>query len=89
MSESGVQPHILVVDDARDIREPLVRYLRESGYRASAADGAQAARRADAHLGHRSGHSRHHDAGRRRTLAVPVDSREFRNSRDHADRARR
>ena len=45
MSESGVQPHILVVDDARDIREPLVRYLRESGYRASAADGAQAARR--------------------------------------------
>jgi two-component system OmpR family response regulator len=45
VSESGVQPHILVVDDARDIREPLVRYLRESGYRASAADGAQAARR--------------------------------------------
>src|SRR5205809_249864 len=43
--ESGVQPHILVVDDARDIREPLVRYLKESGYRASAADGAQAARR--------------------------------------------
>ena len=45
LSEGGVQPHILVVDDARDIREPLVRYLRESGYRASAADGAQAARR--------------------------------------------
>ena len=45
VSDSGVQPHILVVDDARDIREPLVRYLRESGYRASAADGAQAARR--------------------------------------------
>jgi hypothetical protein len=29
MPESGTQPHILVVDDARDIREPLVRYLKE------------------------------------------------------------
>src|SRR5215471_4232317 len=46
MPESGTQPHILVVDDARDIREPLVRYLKESGYRASAADGAASARRA-------------------------------------------
>src|SRR5262249_16355053 len=46
MPEGGAQPHILVVDDARDIREPLVRYLKESGYRASAADGAAAARRA-------------------------------------------
>ena len=46
MPDSGTQPHILVVDDARDIREPLVRYLKESGYRASAADGAAAARRA-------------------------------------------
>ena len=46
MPESGAQPHILVVDDARDIREPLVRYLKESGYRASAADSAAAARRA-------------------------------------------
>ena len=46
MPESGTQPHILVVDDARDIREPLVRYLKESGYRASAADSAAAARRA-------------------------------------------
>ena len=44
--ESGSQPHILVVDDARDIREPLVRYLKESDYRASAADSAAAARRA-------------------------------------------
>ena len=43
--EGSAQPHILVVDDARDIREPLVRYLKESGYRATAADGAQAARR--------------------------------------------
>ncbi len=46
MPDTGTQPHILVVDDARDIREPLVRYLKESGYRASAADGAAAARRA-------------------------------------------
>src|SRR5256885_10428892 len=46
VQDSAVQPHILVVDDARDIREPLVRYLKESGYRASAADGAAAARRA-------------------------------------------
>ena len=46
MPESGAQPHILVVDDARDIREPLVRYLKESGYRASAAENAAAARRA-------------------------------------------
>ncbi len=46
MTDSGAQPHILVVDDARDIREPLVRYLKENGYRASAADSAGAARRA-------------------------------------------
>jgi two-component system OmpR family response regulator len=46
MPEGGAQPHILVVDDARDIREPLVRYLKESGYRASSADSAAAARRA-------------------------------------------
>src|SRR3984893_3524251 len=37
------KPHILVVEDARDIREPLARYLREHGYRATtAADGAVA-----------------------------------------------
>ena len=45
MPETGTQPHILVVDDARDIREPLVRYLKESGYRASAAENAAVARR--------------------------------------------
>jgi two-component system OmpR family response regulator len=45
MSESGTQPHILVVDDARDIREPLTRYLKENGYRATAAENAAAARR--------------------------------------------
>jgi two-component system OmpR family response regulator len=38
-------PHILVVDDARDIRDPLVRYLLQNGYRATAADGAASARR--------------------------------------------
>ena len=47
MAENGAQPHILVVDDARDIREPLVRYLKESGYRATPADSA-AARQANA-----------------------------------------
>ena len=44
-TETSNAPHILVVDDARDIREPLVRYLKESGYRATAAENAHAARR--------------------------------------------
>ncbi|MEM6548611.1 MAG: response regulator [Pseudomonadota bacterium] len=39
------QPHILVVDDHRDIREPLARYLEKNGYRASTADGGAAMRR--------------------------------------------
>ncbi|MBI3678454.1 MAG: response regulator [Proteobacteria bacterium] len=38
-------PHILVVEDARDIREPLARYLREHGYRATTAGDAQTARK--------------------------------------------
>ena len=38
-------PHILVVDDHRDIREPLAKYLAKHGYRVSAADNAGAARR--------------------------------------------
>jgi two-component system OmpR family response regulator len=38
-------PHILVVEDARDIREPLARYLRQHGYRVSMAADAQAARK--------------------------------------------
>jgi two-component system OmpR family response regulator len=38
-------PHILVVDDHRDIREPLADYLDKNGYRTSlAADAAQARR---------------------------------------------
>jgi two-component system OmpR family response regulator len=39
------ESHILVVDDARDIREPLLRYLQKNGYRALAAGDAAAARR--------------------------------------------
>jgi two-component system OmpR family response regulator len=38
-------PHLLVVDDHRDIREPLARYLARHGFRVSAAESAQAARR--------------------------------------------
>ena len=38
-------PHIAVVDDHRDIRELVGRYLMEHGYRVSAADGAAALRR--------------------------------------------
>jgi len=37
--------HILVVDDHKDIRETLARYLGEHGYRASTAESAAAARR--------------------------------------------
>ena len=39
------QPHILVVDDHRDIRDSLTRYLRDHGFRISAAADAAAARR--------------------------------------------
>ena len=39
-------PHILVVDDHRDIREPLARYLDKAGYRTSMAADAKAARAA-------------------------------------------
>lgn len=38
-------PHILVVDDAREIRDPLVKYLQQNGYRAMGADGAATARK--------------------------------------------
>jgi len=33
VTKDDVKPHILLVEDARDIREPLARYLREHGYR--------------------------------------------------------
>lgn len=38
-------PHILVVDDQRDIREPLAKYLVKNGLRVSVADGGVEARR--------------------------------------------
>src|SRR5262249_32262437 len=45
MIKEETKPHILVVEDARDIREPLARYLREQGYRATTAADAVAARK--------------------------------------------
>src|SRR5512141_140948 len=45
MNKDESKPHVLVVEDARDIREPLGRYLREHGFRASTAPDAAAARR--------------------------------------------
>ncbi|MEQ8665373.1 MAG: response regulator [Rhodospirillales bacterium] len=38
-------PHILIVDDHRDIREPLARYLEKNGCRVTEAADAAAARR--------------------------------------------
>ena len=38
-------PHIAVVDDHRDIRDLLARYLQKQGYRVSVADGGTALRR--------------------------------------------
>lgn len=43
MSEN--EPHILVVDDAREIRDPLVKYLQKNGYRAMGAESSAAARK--------------------------------------------
>ena len=45
MTKEEAKPHILLVEDARDIREPLARYLREHGYRATTAPDAAAARK--------------------------------------------
>jgi two-component system OmpR family response regulator len=42
---SDPTPHILVVDDHRDIREPLAKYLGKHGFRVSVAESAAAARR--------------------------------------------
>ncbi len=39
-------PHILVVDDHKEIRDLLAKYLTKNGMRASVADGVPAARRA-------------------------------------------
>src|SRR5207248_1379911 len=38
-------PHILVVDDSADIRDPLARYLVKNGMRVSKANGGQELRR--------------------------------------------
>lgn len=40
------EPHILIVDDARDIREPLGQYLRKQGFRTRLAANAGEARAA-------------------------------------------
>jgi two-component system, OmpR family, response regulator len=42
---SGTEPHILIVDDHREIRDALSRYLKTNGYRATAVESAVAARR--------------------------------------------
>ena len=39
-------PHILVVDDNREIRESLAQFLRKNGRRATAVDSAESARKA-------------------------------------------
>lgn len=41
-----IDPHILIVDDARDIREPLGQYLRKQGLRTTLAANAAEARKA-------------------------------------------
>ena len=43
-------PHLLVVDDTRDVRDALRQYLVKHGYRVTTADSAPAARR-ELHLG--------------------------------------
>jgi len=45
MIKEEAKPHILLVEDARDIREPLARYLREHSYRATTAQDAATARK--------------------------------------------
>jgi two-component system, OmpR family, response regulator len=46
MTKDESKPHVMIVEDARDIREPLARYLREHGYRTTTAADALNARRA-------------------------------------------
>ncbi|MDP9136923.1 MAG: response regulator [Pseudomonadota bacterium] len=41
----GQSPHILIVDDQRDIRDLLARYLIRHGFRATVAESAEAARK--------------------------------------------
>ena len=44
MSKEEARPHLLLVEDARDIREPLARYLREHEFRVTTAADASVAR---------------------------------------------
>lgn len=44
-SRPGPSPHILVVDDHRDIRDALAAYLGKHGYRVSVADGGASMRK--------------------------------------------
>jgi len=46
MTKEEAKPHVLIVEDARDIREPLARYMREHGYRTTTAADAITARKA-------------------------------------------
>ncbi len=46
-----IDPHILIVDDARDIREPLGQYLRKQGFRTALAANAAEARSQLDHAG--------------------------------------
>lgn len=46
MDKTETTPHLLVVDDHRDIRDSLKAYLTEHGYRITLAEHAEAARRA-------------------------------------------
>ncbi len=45
MTKDEAKPHVMIVEDARDIREPLARYLREHGYRTTTAADALIARK--------------------------------------------
>lgn len=38
-------PHVLIVDDAREVRDPLARYLQKNGYRATGVESAASARK--------------------------------------------
>ena len=42
---SSTEPHILVVDDHRDIRDLVGQYLTRNGYRVALADGGREMRR--------------------------------------------
>ena len=59
-------PHIAVVDDHREIRELVSRYLLQHGYRVSAAPGAREFRQLFERSVFDLVRARYHDAGRRR-----------------------